>query len=312
MLLGESHERRSNRPIAATGGSFHLPKRAKQVPLHRMTTHVFKVSTKLLYDLSQPGWILLNVAVNKSAAQRVVRERLTSNAAAQFREHSVPEGTTRFHGIAAPAGLLEVVYAAEVQRDVADRLDENPVEKSLIDLPPEVIPYLYPSRYCESDKLVRFAAKEFGHLLPGHERVAGICNWLHANIDYQVGITDAHTSAVDCVTLRAGVCRDFAHLGVTLCRAMGIPARYSSVYAYQLIPPDFHAIFEVWLGSDWYYYDATRLAPQHGFLRVGSGHDAADTSVATMSGSVNFVSMEIAVEKVSAERVHYAVGPVSF
>ena len=93
---------------------------------------------------------------------------------------------------------------------------------------------------------------------------------------------------------------------------MGIPARYGSAYAYQLSQPDFHAFFEVWLGDRWWYYDASRLAPQSGFIWVGSGHDAADTSVATMSSSVWFESMEIHVDKLSSLPVDFSTGPVAF
>jgi transglutaminase-like putative cysteine protease len=273
--------------------------------------HRFSVRTRLGYQLSHDGWLLLNLAVIESDSQRVVRESIRNNHGIPFREHAVLKNTTRFHGIAAPAGELEISYEAEVERDVVNFPESDAcAESPLIDLPHGVVRFLYPSRYCESDKLVRLAAKEFGGLVPGHERVAGICNWIHANIDYQTGVTDAHTSAVECLTLRAGVCRDFAHLGVTFCRAMGIPARYGSAYAYGLAQPDFHAFFEVWLAGRWWYYDATRLAPQHGFLWVGSGHDAADTSVATMSTSVHLETMEIHVDKLTPAPVEYAEGPV--
>jgi len=277
------------------------------------TTHRFSIRTRLSYHLGQEGWLLLNMVAAKYASQRVLRESVWNNLGIAFREHVVPEGTTRFHGIAAPPGDLEILYEAEVERDISAATGpRNLPECPLVDLPPEVVRYLYPSRYCESDKLVRLAAKEFGDLAPGHERVAGICNWIHAHIDYEPGITDAHTSAVECLTLRAGVCRDFAHLGVAFCRALGIPARYGSAYAYELPQADFHAFFEVWLGGRWWYYDATRMAPQQGFILVGSGHDAADTSVATMSASVQFESMEIRVVKLSPGNVRYAGGPVGF
>lgn len=276
-------------------------------------THRFFISARLRYQLSQEGWLLLNIAAKKGPSQRVVRESVGNSRGIAFREHAVPLATTRLHGIAAPAGPLEISYEAEVERDLAGQTEhEDMAESSLIDLPPEVVRYLYPSRYCESDKLVRLAAKEFGGLAPGQERVAGICNWIFGNIDYQPGITDAHTSAVDCLTLRAGVCRDFAHLGAAFCRAMGIPARYGSAYAYGLPQPDFHAFFEVWLGGRWWYYDATRQAPQQGFIWVGSGHDAADTAVATTSCSAQFDSMEIRVDKLSADPISYASGPVAF
>lgn len=276
-------------------------------------THRFSVRTRLNYHIEQEGWLLLNMAAAKLPSQSLLRESATNNHGIAFSERVVPEGTTRFHGIAAPAGDLEISYDAEVVREIGGTTEPgNLSEALLIDLPPEVVRFLYPSRYCESDKLVRLAAKTFGDLTPGHERVAGICNWIKTHIDYEPGITDAHTSAVECLTLRAGVCRDFAHLGITFCRALGIPARYGSAYAYQLSQPDFHAFFEVWLGGRWWFYDATRLAPQDGFIWVGSGHDAADTSVATMSSTVQFTSMEIRVEKLSPAEVDYATGPVAF
>lgn len=276
-------------------------------------THRFSISSRLSYQLVQKGWLLLNIAVIRGTNQRVLKESLTNNVNLPLKEQTGPDGVTRFHGIASNAGLLEIDYQAEVERVVHLEEEAFPTpEVALVDLPGAVTPFLYPSRYCESDKLQRFAAKQFSNITPGHERVAGVCNWIYDNIDYIPGATDEHTSAVDCLTLRAGVCRDFAHLGVALCRALGIPARYGSAYAYLLPQPDYHAFFEVWLGRRWWYYDATRLAPQHGFVQVGRGHDAADTSVATMSGGVQFQNMAIDVQKLSTEVVEHAKGPISF
>jgi transglutaminase-like putative cysteine protease len=275
------------------------------------TTHRFSIRTRLTYQLSEPGWLLLNLAVSGTPSQKLLKEEISNNLGLAFRENDGSKMKTRFHGVAAPTGLLEILYEAEVEREIADTSETNACSESrLIDLPHDVVSFLYPSRYCESDKLVRMAAKRFGDLHPGHERVAGICNWIHSNIDYQTGSTNTHTSAVDCLIHQSGVCRDFAHLGVAFCRAMGIPARYCSGYAYQLPTQDFHAFFEVWLGDRWWYYDATRLAPQQGFLWVGSGHDAANTSVATMSASVQFGVLEISVDKLSAAPVAYADGPI--
>lgn len=276
-------------------------------------THQFSIQSRLRYCLEQDGWLLLNLAAINSPFQKVLQERVVNSQGRAFIEHEAKEGVSRFHGLAARSGELEITYEAEVERTVFSTIPHPDVPESLlIDLPADVIRFLYPSRYCESDKLVRLAGKEFGEFQPGHERVAGICNWIYDHIDYQPGATDQHTSSVDCLTHRAGVCRDFAHLGVSMCRALGIPARYGSAYAYDLIPQDYHAFFEVWLGDRWWYYDATRLAPQEGFIHVGCGHDAADTSVATMSSSVAFDSMEISVRKNSPHPVEFATGPVSF
>ena len=274
--------------------------------------HRFRISARLRYLLHQEGWLLLNMAATNGRTQRVVSEALSNSQGLAFHNHEGPPDSSRFHGLAAAAGPLEVVYQADVERDIAEHQEKEAAEGALIDLPPEVVRFLYPSRYCESDKLVRLAAKEFGELAPGHERVAGICNWIFQHIDYQPGATDAHTSAVEFLTLRAGVCRDFAHLGVAFCRAMGIPARYGSAYALGLPEPDYHAFFEVWLEGRWWYYDATRLAPQPGFVRVGIGHDAADTSVATMSSNVEFISMQIQMEQLAGDPIFYSNGPIGF
>ena len=112
-------------------------------------------------------------------------------------------------------------------------------------------------------------------------------------LDYLPGSTNASTSAYDTVIQRAGVCRDFAHLGIALCRALTIPARYFTAYAFDLQPPDFHAIFEAYIGNRWVLFDATRLVPLNGVVRIGSGRDAADAAVATIFGRVNCTSMSV-------------------
>ena len=112
-----------------------------------------------------------------------------------------------------------------------------------------------------------------------------ITDWIHENVEYLRGSTDSMTSAYDTVTQRTGVCRDFSHLGIALCRALNIPARYFSGYAYQLEPPDFHACFECFIGGSWVVFDATRLAHLNGLVRIGTGRDAADAAVASIFGS---------------------------
>jgi transglutaminase-like putative cysteine protease len=120
-----------------------------------------------------------------------------------------------------------------------------------------------------------------------------VCNWIHDWIDYRRGTSDAHTSACDTLVDRAGVCRDFAHLGIALCRASGIPARFISVYAYRLQPVDFHAVFEAWLGGRWYLFDPTRQAALDGLVRIGVGRDAAEVSFASINGSAEPTAMDV-------------------
>lgn len=275
--------------------------------------HRFTIDVNLRYNVHIEGWILLNIAAAKCGAQQVVDERLTSNADTTLREIFSPDGSIRSHGISVRPGEVEIQYQAEViRREDGFRGCWEPGEDDLVDLPAGVARYLYPSRYCESDKLIRFARKEFGGMDFGHGMVVAMCNWIYGHIEYVSGATDELSSAVDCLISRAGVCRDFAHLGIAFARAMGIPARYGSAYAHDLAAPDFHAFFEVWLEDRWWYYDATRLAPQAGFILIGTGQDAADTSVATMSAGVKFESMRIDVTKLSTREITYNDWPVSF
>jgi transglutaminase-like putative cysteine protease len=161
------------------------------------------------------------------------------------------------------------------------------------DLEASTVPYLYPSRYCQSDQLGRLARGLFGAIANPHERVVAITDWIHDNVDYVRGLTTWNTSAYDTVTQRVGVCRDFSHLGIALCRALNIPARYFAGYAYELQPPDFHACFECFIGGSWVVFDATRLAHLNGLVRVGTGRDAADASVASIFGNVTCTSMQV-------------------
>ncbi|NEP46785.1 MAG: transglutaminase family protein, partial [Okeania sp. SIO2H7] len=167
------------------------------------------------------------------------------------------------------------------------------------ELPVEVLHYLYPSRYCQSDLLFGLAMSEFGDLVPDYSRVTAICNWIYDKVQYLSGSTNSETSAYDTASQRAGVCRDFAHLGVAFCRALNIPARFVSAYAYRLQPPDFHACFEAYLGDRWYLFDATRLVPLDGIIRISTGRDATDVSVATFFGAVQLNQMNLSVDLVS-------------
>ncbi|HEY0073599.1 MAG TPA: transglutaminase family protein [Abditibacteriaceae bacterium] len=263
----------------------------------------FSVGCRLSYELSGPGTLVFNVHAINSPNQRVLSEELhVTNGgtnAGLYDEWTDPTTQNRFVRVNAEAGPLELRYRAEVES--APQLDYGFIgEISPGALPLHVMPFLYPSRYCESDRLVRLANDEFQNFLPGLSRVTAICNYIYEHIAYQRGSSGSQTSAFDTVTERAGVCRDFAHLAIAFCRALGIPARFVSGYAYGLEPPDFHACFEAFLGGKdggaWYFFDATRLAPQTGYVRIGSGRDAADVSFATLFGAIEFRGMEIIMQ----------------
>ena len=163
-------------------------------------------------------------------------------------------------------------------------------EMWIANLPGEVLPYLYPSRYCQSDLLHKFAVAEFGHLWQGYTRARAICDWVSARVKFQSNTSDSFTSAIDTLNQRVGVCRDFAHLMIALCRAVNIPARFATGFDYGadpiLGPPDFHAYVEAYLGNCWYLFDPSGTAIPMGFVRLATGRDAADGAFATIFGGV--------------------------
>ncbi len=261
----------------------------------------FHIGSELTYDIQTPTTMILNIEAQRLDSQRVVREAFTVSSGATGEEHEVPETRNRYRRLVLQPGTHTIRYDADVEtsQQILDpaTVGETPVGQ----LPFEVVNHLFPSRYCQSDKLARFAWRRFGDEPQGHARVTAICNWIYENVDYLEGSSDGSTSAYDTFTLRAGVCRDFAHLGITFCRALGIPARFVSAYAWKLEPQDFHAVFEAWLDGRWYLFDPTRLSPVDGVVRIGVGRDAADTAFATFYGQMLSQPKTVWVEALSGE-----------
>lgn len=260
----------------------------------------YKLGCRLGYRFEIETPFVFNVEVPDRAIQTVERETLTLSDGADAERWQMPETGNRFlRTVAQPGGLL-LEYEAVVDLVPILESPDNISEVAAGSLPLSVLPHLYPSRYCQSDRLERFARSTFGGLAPGYARVNGICNWIHDYVAYEGGVSDAMTSAFDTVTQRAGVCRDFAHLGIALCRTLGIPARYVSAYAFRLDPPDFHAVFEAFLqgeaGPGWYLFDPTRMSDPAGLVRIGVGRDAADVAFCSPFGSVGFDKPEVWIE----------------
>lgn len=254
----------------------------------------FQVSCELDYEIKSPSAIIFNVHALRTASQTVLEEALTLEPYTKHDEFVSLRGDSRFVRIdTGGAKQLKLRYRALVDTSYtlidADELENVPVQQ----LDHNLILFLFPSRYCQSDQLSRLAWSKFGKIDNAYRRVVAICRWIHDNVEYERGSTNAQTSAYDTVTQRAGVCRDFAHLGIALCRALNIPARYFTGYAYELEPPDFHACFEAYIGNRWIVFDATELAHLNGLVRIATGRDAADASVATIFGQVQSGNMNV-------------------
>jgi transglutaminase-like putative cysteine protease len=165
----------------------------------------------------------------------------------------------------------------------------------------DIFAYLQASRFCESDRLLDFARQQFGAMEHGFARVTAICNWICSNIEYRSGASNAQTSASETLQQRAGVCRDFAHLAIAICRALDIPARFVSCYALGLQPSDFHAVFEAYLGGAWWLFDPTRQAALDGLVRIGIGRDAAEVAFASIYGDAGFEDMNVHMQSGDAQ-----------
>ena len=243
----------------------------------------------------------MNVAAARNAHQRIEDERVDVSPELPVEEYIDKATGNRFHRFALQPQEVRLDYAATVTYTPRVLTDATIAATPPGALPLSMLPYLLPSRYCQSDHLMRLASRQFGRLPPGYQQVHTICEWIHQNVDYLAGSTGPLTSAFDVATSRAGVCRDFAHLGIALCRAVNIPARFVSGYACDLSPPDFHAMFEAWLGDAWYLFDPTWQASPTRMLRIGTGRDATDVSFSLIFGPAAMTGMEVYVQALDAE-----------
>ena len=182
--------------------------------------------------------------------------------------------------------------------DTPDEIASQPeADFTLIqNLPDDVIHYLLPSRYCEADKLLKLATSIVKQSAPGYPQVEAIRSWIFRKVRYKYGVSNSSTSAMDTAKRRAGVCRDFAHLGIALCRAVRIPARMVVGYLYQLEPMDLHAWFEAFVGGRWYTFDATQKRPRGNRVIIGYGRDAADVAQLSEYGPLKTASISVWVK----------------
>ena len=158
----------------------------------------------------------------------------------------------------------------------------------------DAVPYLLPSRYCESDRFEGFLEQEFAGI-EGGALAAALSDWVRTNLVYESGTSSGVTTALMTFADRRGVCRDYAHLLVALARAGGIPARCVSAYAPGVDPPDFHAVAELWLDGAWRLVDATGMATEASMAKIGIGRDAADVAFLTAYGNANMISQSVSV-----------------
>jgi transglutaminase-like putative cysteine protease len=255
------------------------------------------IRTHLLYTSAQPCDLLLQIEASSDAVQSCRETRLILDPQAVHHETAGEEGIgIRRWVTSGPRFECHYETVVEVKRPQVDF--EALAETPRTQIPGDVINYLMPSRYCHSDLFLDFVQGQFGHLTGG-ALVSAMSIWIKQNFTYDNGASNAATTATDSFASLAGVCRDYAHMLITFARAAGIPARFVSAYAPDVVPQDFHAVVEVYLDDGWHLIDPTYMAKASETARICIGRDAADASFLTSYGWMDLQEQTVEVRRLS-------------
>jgi transglutaminase-like putative cysteine protease len=261
------------------------------------------VGCTFVHESQYPTPMLLAIRPPQDYHHHLVEETWRIDPPVSLHEYTDGFGNLIWR-LLAPVGSLSITYDAVA--DVPPTADpmlpdlpKTPVEN----LPDDVLVYTLPSRHCPSDLFINDAWQLFGHIEGGWAQVQAICDWLHSNVTYGVG-SNSNTSGWDAYQQRRGVCRDFAHLGVSFCRALNFPARYVCGYLpdinvpFDPTPMDFHAWFEVYLAGEWRTFDARHNRPRTGRVLIATGRDAVDVALSTVYGNAPLSSINVRAKQV--------------
>jgi transglutaminase-like putative cysteine protease len=256
-------------------------------------------------ELAQPSTILTMMDVHSDCRRCIAEETELELSPAIAADRFVDGRGNIVRRLSAPAGRLSLrldgVFLSDGRQDEAD-LAAKLVRPS--DLPPEALPFLLPSRYCESDLLSDFAWANFGAIGGGWARVQAICDFVHERLRFSYPEARPTRTASEALAEGVGVCRDFTHLAVALCRCLNIPARYCNGYLGDIgVPPDpapmdFNAWFEAFVGDRWFTFDPRHNRPRIGRILISRGRDAADIPMITTFGSHRLTRFAILTEEV--------------
>jgi transglutaminase-like putative cysteine protease len=268
-----------------------------------------RVGCKLAYETAVPTPVLFVLKPRLDGRVLVLQEQLSFGIGLPSYEFQDGHGNTTYRATLMP-GRNEIRHDALVavsslpdSRDLLGRL--LPVGE----LPFELLRYTLPSRYCDSDKLLNFAWTQFGKVAHGLPRVQAICDWVHNNIEYRFMSGRSDLSASEVIQRRYGVCRDFAHSAIALCRAFNLPARYVTGHLPDIgyvdpgTPMDFHAYCEVYLGQEWLTFDPRYNIPRIGRVKIAHGMDAVDGAFGTVYGAANLAYFEVWAYQVNPQEV---------
>jgi transglutaminase-like putative cysteine protease len=265
---------------------------------------LISVGCRFVFDVEGPTHATLLVEPHSSEIERVVSDMLVCSTGVE--SHPFVDGFgNRCRRLEMPAGTAEIEFMASVEvEEEADPAVESAGQLSPADVPNRALPFLLPSRYCESDLLAERAWELFGDSEPGWSRVQAIVDWVHDQIEFDYSRSSTSHTAVSVLENKVGVCRDYTHVAIALCRALNIPARYTFGYLPDIdvpdpgLPMDFCAWMEVLLGGRWYTFDVRNNQRRKGRIVIGRGRDAADVAMVTSYGPAPLVEMQVTAEQV--------------
>lgn len=262
-----------------------------------------RIGCHFVFTVDHPTHSVLIVEPHPDEASRVVEEQFTTDPAVETSRYQDAAGT-RCRRLTLPVGRVELDYQGLVEDDgLPDPIDPQAAHVPVADLPDETLTYLLPSRYCQSDQVGDLAFQTFGSIEGGWAKAQAISAWVHDHIEFNYGIASPNFTALDVLESGTGVCRDYTHLMIALCRAINIPARYVFGYLPDIavpdpgLPMDFCAWVEVYVGDRWYTFDPRNHQHRIGRVVIGRGHDAADVAMVTSFGRVGLDSMTVTAEE---------------
>ncbi|MFO8152628.1 transglutaminase domain-containing protein [Thioalkalivibrio sp.] len=257
-----------------------------------------RVSCRLEMAFDVPSPMILLLRPRSDSRQWVARDYYAVWPPLPIHEYTDIYGN-RCQRLLSPAGRFQLEVSSDVH--VAPGIERRPGAPfvEVQELPVDVLTCLAPSRYCESDRLGGLATRIAGRRRPGYEQVQAITEWIHRTLEYRTNSHPVPISAEEVLERGHGVCRDFAHVGIALCRSLSIPARITVGYLHRLEPMDLHAWFEAFLDGEWYVFDPTRATLSGGRVCLAHGRDAADVPVFTQFGPPVFPTrMDVTVDEV--------------
>jgi transglutaminase-like putative cysteine protease len=268
------------------------------------------VGFDMAFECPQPTPMIFMVNVHPSrAADLVTSDSLRITPARSITTY-IDNFGNKCTRLLAPAGELRVTSDAIVEDSgLPDHVDLDAEEHAIADLPHDTLVFLLASRYCETDRLMQKAWELFGKTPRGWRRVQAICDFVHSHMEFGYQHAAPRRAATDALAEKRGVCRDFAHLAVTFCRCMNIPARYCTGYLGDIgvpsdpAPMDFSAWFEVYLDGRWFTFDARHNRPRIGRIVIARGRDAADVAILTNFGAVQLVRFSVITEEAAPSTV---------